>query len=176
MPQQVAGDVEKMEQIERTRRYLKRLRDIYNEVPYTADTREYYIDDAHSFFIHCYHISDWIIHLNLLGLGKKDVDAFIEAHNELRICADLCNGTKHCELKYIRTSRQPHIASWTFSSDGMNDKMKTTKGKFCILSGDKFYDALELAETCMKLWDEYIDELYKIAYKKNNAPSNPHKL
>ncbi len=160
-----------MEQLERTRRYLKRLREIYNQVPYITDTREYYIDDVYSFFIHCYHIRDWIIHLNLLGLGEKDVDAFINEHNELRICADLCNGTKHCELKRkLRTSRQPHLASWTFSSDGMNDKMETTKGKFCILSGDKFYDALELAESCMKLWDEYISELYKSAEK--NAPPN----
>jgi hypothetical protein len=159
-----------MEQVERTRRYLKRLRDIYNEVPYTADTREYYIDDVYSFFIHCYHIRDWIIHLNLLGLSKKDVDTFINAHNELRICADLCNGTKHCELKYnLRTSRQPHLARWTFSSDGVNNKMGTTKGNISILSGEIFYDALELAESCMKLWDEYIGELYKIADNKPRA-------
>ena len=151
-----------MEQLERTRRYLKRLRDIYNQVPYKPDTRDYYADDVYSFFIHCYHISDWIIHLNRLGLGKQDLDAFIDSHDELRICADLCNGTKHCKLKYKpRTGRQPGIASWTFSSEGVNDQMKTTKGQFYILSGSKFHDALELAESCMKLWDEFINGLFK---------------
>ncbi len=47
-----------MEQIERTRRYLTRLRQIYAGAPYIADTREYYVDDALSFFMHCYHIRD----------------------------------------------------------------------------------------------------------------------
>jgi hypothetical protein len=164
--QQVVGKAKEMEQIERTRRYLKRLKDIYNEVPYTLDTRDYYTDDVYSFFIHCYHIRDWIIRLNRLGLGPKDVDTFIDAHNELRICADLCNGTKHCELKYtLRTNSQPHIASTSFVSAGTNNEMKTTQGQFYILSDEKFYDALQLAESCMKLWDEFVNQLVDMAGK-----------
>jgi hypothetical protein len=153
-----------MEQLERTRRYLKRLRQIYAEVPYLSDTREYYADDVLSFFIHCYHIKDWIIRLNRLGVTQKDVDAFIGAHDELKICADLCNGIKHCQLTQPpRTGRQPHLAAWEFISSGINDEMDTTRGKFHILANGVFHDALDLAERCMQLWDNYVNDLTESA-------------
>jgi hypothetical protein len=151
-----------MEQLERTRRYLKRLRQIYAGVPYISDTREYYADDVLSFFIHCYHIKDWIIRLNLLGVTQNDVDEFINAHDELKICADLCNGTKHCELtQRPRTGRQPHLAGRQFMSSGINDEMHTIHGKFHILANGVFHDALDLAERCMQLWDNYVNGLTK---------------
>lgn len=146
-----------MEQIERTRRYLNRIRDIYKQVPYHSDNRERYSDDVYSFFIHCHHIRDWFYHLNIVGITEKDLDSFISAHIELRICEDLCNGTKHCELDKRRrhkTNSQPHIISTSFESDNET----TTKGKFCIHSDGIFYDALQLAERCMKLWDDFVDE------------------
>jgi hypothetical protein len=52
-----------MEQIEITRRYLERIRQIYLGVPY-VENKQYYADDVCSFFIHCYHIKDWILKLN----------------------------------------------------------------------------------------------------------------
>ena len=153
-----------MEQLERTRRYLKRLRQIYAGAPYLSDTREYYADDVLSFFIHCYHIRDWIIQLNRLGVTQKDVDAFIDAHDELKICADLCNGTKHCQLiQRPRTGEQPHLAGRQFVSSGINDEMHTTCGKFNILANGMFHDALDLAEHCMLLWDNYVNEMTKRA-------------
>jgi|SRR3989338_607220 len=149
-----------MEQIERTRRYLKRVRDIYAGVPYIKKgMREYYVDDVLSFFIHCYHIADWIVTLNVLGVKRENVDTFINAHPELRICADLCNGTKHCDLRNKRTKRQPHLGSWSFESDGTNGVFHTTKGEFQILSDGNWYDALDLAESCMRLWDDFVAEL-----------------
>jgi len=117
------------------------------------------VDDAFSFFVHCYHIRDWIIELNRAGLRREDVDAFVNQHRELRICADLCNGTKHCYLTRPKTDRQPHVATQSFDSRGVNGVMHTTKGKFRIMSDGKFYDALELAESCMKLWDEFINRM-----------------
>lgn len=146
-----------MHQLDRSRRYLKRLRDIYHEVPYTPDTRDYYADDVFSFFIHCYHVRDWIIQLNKACVTRPDVDAFIDSHIELRICADLCNGTKHCTLTHkSRTVSQPHLAMKSFCSKGTNDQMTSTRGKFWIIADGHFHDALELAERCMALWDEFI--------------------
>lgn len=156
-----------MEQVERTRRYLTRLRRIYSGVPYPADTREYLVDDALSFVMHCHHIRDWIIHLNRAGITERDVDAFIDQHLELRICADLCNGTKHYRLtRKKRTPRQPHLAGRRFVSTGMGDEIRTTKGKFLIVSDQTILDALELAEACMTLWEAFI---LKIESTANSA-------
>ena len=164
-----------MEQIERTRRYLNRLRSIYRGVPHTQDNREYYTDDVYSFFIHCYHIRDWIVQLNIVGVSEKDVDTFINAHKELRICADLCNGTKHCVLtRNMRTDRQPHLAGKSFTSIGMPDQICTIKGKFRILSGNEYHDALDIAESCMRLWDDFVASLKESANRRLGPADGPH--
>jgi hypothetical protein len=101
-----------MEQFERAKRYLSRIEKIYEGVfssePHDTDC---YDDDVISFFIHCHHIRDWIIHLNKLDITTKQVDNYIDSHKALRICADLANGSKHCQLtRTLRTEKQPYIA------------------------------------------------------------------
>ena len=100
-----------MEQIDRANRYLERLQSVYGGIFTTSDDRNLYKDDTITFFMHCYHVRDWIIHLNKVEIVASHVDEFINSHNELKICADLCNGSKHYRLqRNIRSGRQPHIA------------------------------------------------------------------
>ena len=156
-----------MEQIDRARRYLGRIREMYRAVPFKED-KEQYADDVLSFFIHAYHIKDWIFRLNKIGMTQDVIEKFINQHEELRICADLCNGSKHCKLTNTRTHREPHLAGKQFVSSGINDVMHSTQCKFKIFDGNKFLDALELAERCMKLWDEFIERM-----KTNQQPTIP---
>ncbi|EEB7841207.1 hypothetical protein GNY41_22395, partial [Salmonella enterica subsp. enterica] len=102
-----------MEQIERSKRYLNRIEKIYAGIfSSSGHDKEDYDDDVVSFFIHCYHIRDWIIELNTLNIKSGQVDTFINKHQALKICADLANGSKHCKLtRSLRTGRQPHIAA-----------------------------------------------------------------
>lgn len=126
-------------------------------------TAKHLDDDVISFFIHCYHIRDWIIHLNKLGIISKDVDDFINQHDALKICADFANGAKHCKLiRNTRTDGKPHIAykkqnSSIWYSD--NGGTEITKVEFKIMSKIAIVDALSLAEECMSLWETYIEEL-----------------
>ena len=101
-----------MEQLQRSKRYLSRIRSMYHGVALDENkTAKHLDDDVISFFIHCYHIRDWIIHLNKLGIISKDVDDFINQHDALKICADFANGAKHCKLiRNTRTDGKPHIA------------------------------------------------------------------
>ena len=153
-----------MEQFERSKRYLERIRIIYfgyfSSIGHDKDS---YDDDVISFFIHCYHIRDWFIHLNTASLSAGDVDKYINSHLSLRICADLANGTKHCRLtRSLRTDRQPHIvnkqretSTWV-TSDGGGEYMKS---KYSVMSGEELYDALDLAEDCMELWSQFFEEI-----------------
>ncbi len=155
-----------MEQVERAERYLSRLKEIYSGVfSSTGHDDKHFDDDVVSFFIHCYHIRDWIIHLNKLNITAKEVDSFINEHNALKICADLANGSKHCKLtRSLRTERQPHItgkqkqSSTWLSGDGGGEYIEC---KYTILSDRKFYDALELATECCQLWHQFIDNMIK---------------
>ncbi len=129
-----------------------------------------YDDDVVSFFIHCYHIRDWIIHLNTLDITAKQVDGYINQHKALKVCADLANGSKHCKLtRSMRTERQPHIvgkerrtSTWHTGSGGG----EVMKCKYTIVSNTEFLDALELARESVELWESFINELN--AYNKSS--------
>lgn len=153
-----------MEQLERTKRYLEKIRVIYSGIFSSAghDKRSY-DDDVISFFIHCYHVRDWIIHQNCVGVTAAEVDKFIDSHLPLRICADLANGSKHCKLtKKPRTERQPHISGkeyrttiW-YSEEGGGENMRA---KYTISSYMKIHDALLLAEECVVLWEGFVEQM-----------------
>ena len=74
-----------MEQIERTKRYLKRIENIYaGTFSSSGHNKHDYDDDVISFFIHCYHIRDWIIHLNLKDITAQEIDSYINNHHYLK--------------------------------------------------------------------------------------------
>ena len=165
-----------MEQLERTKRYLKRIENIYSGV-FSSSSRdeEAFDDDVISFFIHCYHVRDWIIHLNKLGITARHVDSYLDSHRALRICADLANGSKHCRLtRSLRTDHQPHIVSkerhtsFWLTGDGGGEVMKC---KYTVLSNTEFFDALELATECVQLWDAYVFGLQTQHSQLNNDAS-----
>jgi site-specific recombinase XerD len=87
------------------------------------------MDDIVAFFQNCYHLKDWIEHdtvskarLDSLGI---DIDrALINADDDMKLLADLCNGSKHMELKIKagilgRSGENPKF------KEGQNFKVKT---------------------------------------------------
>lgn len=163
-----------MEQLERARRYLKRIEDIYAGVfSSLGHDKDLFDDDVVSFFIHCYHVRDWIIHLNKVGVTARQVDSYIDSHRALRVCADLANGSKHCKLtRSLRTDRQPSIAgkirrtsTWFTGNSGG----EVTRCKYTVLSNTELIDALELAVECIQLWDSYTQELKEQFGRKINC-------
>lgn len=161
-----------MEQFERAKRYLSRIEKIYEGIfSSSGHDKHTYDDDVISFFIHCYHIRDWIIHLNVLGITSVEIDEYINQNHALMVCADLANGSKHCKLtRSLRTKRQPHItgkerhtSTW-YTGSGGGEVMKC---KYTVLSGEEFLDAFELAKECVTLWEVFIQEL-----KSRNKPLN----
>lgn len=150
-----------MEQFERAKRYFDRVASIYEGIFSSSGHNEYLCDDVISFFIHCYHIRDWIIHSNLSGLTSKYIDDYINQHQALKICADLANGAKHCKLtRSMRTNHQPqiceqqrHTSTWYIGSGGG----EVMRCKYIISYGEELLDALDLAKECIALWQCFID-------------------
>lgn len=161
-----------LEQFERTKRYLMRMEGIYGGIfSSLGHDEEAYDDDVISFFIHCYHVRDWIVHLNRVGIKAHQVDSYINNHRALRICADLANGSKHCKLtRSLRTDRQPHISgkerqtsTWLIGSGGG----EVMKRKYAVATSSELIDALELARDCVRLWESYI-----CAFESHNNQAN----
>jgi hypothetical protein len=151
-----------MQQFERIERYLERIRGIYRGQPHYLAQKECYEDDVISFFIHCHHMCDWVTQLNKARESKESVNAFINSHAELKVCADLCNQSKHCKIQRVRGSAKPYLSyrSWeltVFTPESREPPI--FKSRYKIICGNTIYDALELAETCFALWSEYIQAL-----------------
>ena len=73
----------------------------------------------------------------------------------LRVCSDLCNAAKHCELRKVRTEHQPNLTGedWVIVTyEKLAKKPVTFFGKYRIVSTKTHYDALELAEAAFMLW------------------------
>jgi hypothetical protein len=152
-----------MEQLERAERYLGKVRAIYTGVFAQSHDRRSHEDDLVSFFMHCYHVRDWIAHLNKVGVTAKDIDTFINTNPCLQICADLCNGSKHCELtRTPRSGSQPHVtgkayeaSTWFVGSGGG----EVLRARYSIMTSTGVVDALQLAEQCMDCWRQFVAEL-----------------
>ncbi len=162
-----------MEQLERARRYLDRIHKIYKGTSIPWEERDYLKDDVISFFMHCYHIKDWIIQLSKVKVTHQEIDNFINKQEALKICTDLCNGSKHCKLtQKTRTEGQPHIALSEYQSSGKSGgsiEPELVTARFSVLSNQEDHDALELAEECMALWDGFTADLQATYSKADSA-------
>ena len=89
-----------LEQYERMQRSYDRFREINSRLADKVSSD--YEDDVYAFFMHCYHLKDWIkndapVKSRMPNLGT-DVEQFINESEALSLCADLCNSLKRLEL------------------------------------------------------------------------------
>lgn len=154
-----------MEQLDRAKRYLSRLRYAYEGIQDSSGmfSIENPKDDCISFFMHCYHIKDWIQHLYCKTLEEKQsVEDFINDNDELKICADLSNGSKHYRLRDISKYRSGEHQDIELSDYKAATYITGTGGleihkcRFNVESANASFDALKLAEKCIELWSNYI--------------------
>lgn len=157
-----------MEQLNRAKRYLVRVEKLYKGIfSSEGHDTDAYDDDVISFFIHCYHIRDWIVYMCNPAPTLKQIDEFINRNRSLMICADLANGSKHCRLtRKLRTEKQPqvygkerHTSLW-LTGNGGGEVMKCT---YAIVSNNEELDALALAKESIKLWESFLTEFTDIS-------------
>ena len=113
-----------------------------------------YLDEVYSFFLNCYHLKDWLI--NDSGFpGKHDVENYINANQELQLCADICNAHKHLRLDSPRSTENPRVGGQKIDLE-LRDGEAAIKIKFTIDTASGPLDAFELATRCLDLWKEFI--------------------
>src|SRR5262249_28177280 len=107
-----------LEQYERMQRSYDRFREIKPGL--TDKISSDYEDDVYAFFLHCYHLKDWVkndtsVKSRMPNIGP-DVERFINESEALSLCADLCNSLNHLELKKEWWSRTPDVRAEAISS------------------------------------------------------------
>jgi hypothetical protein len=150
------------EQFERMKRWYERIKEI-DEGRLHNISSDHYHDEVYAFFINCYHLKDWIKNDDTVKLPKKDVEGFIKKHECMRLCADICNGTKHLKLDPTihppRSDQDPKFGARTFSLSLGGEPI--IKVKFSIETKKGTIDAFALASECVQKWEEFIKDNVK---------------
>jgi len=116
---------------------------------------ENYRDEVYSFFLNCYHLKDWLINDSGFPGSRTDVENYINANQELQLCADICNAHKHLQLDSPRSTQNPRVGSQKIDLNlGVGEAV--IKIKFTIDTASGPRDAFELATRCLELWKKFI--------------------
>lgn len=143
-----------IEQLNRTKRWHEKIKLILvSELP-TKEIDENNRDIIYAFFQNCYHIKDWVI--SSFPLKKSAVEEFIQSNNDLKICRDICNGSKH--LKLNNYSVDPNISNnlhGRFYSISINNNVRTEVIYFATVN-NRSVDVVSVAANCLVLWETFL--------------------
>lgn len=99
--QTVAGNTGYRHQLDRARRFLERVqRPVFEDMEIQVDDVEFQ-DMMWSFFQNCWHVKDWVCNDPLVPSATKGavVDMAHHLSPDLKMCQELCNGTKHLGMR-----------------------------------------------------------------------------
>jgi hypothetical protein len=159
----MANEPRYIEQYARVRRWYERFKAIAGGQEHRMPSA-YYRDDVVAFFINCHHLKDWVKNdpfaLEHGSLTRTGVEDFVNASAELRICGDVCNGSKHFLLDPNRSSTQDASTSIAKTAHSLYLGAYTPvyAAYFEVVSSGKSRDAFELATSCLAQWDQYLQE------------------
>jgi hypothetical protein len=137
------------------KRWYERFRKINEGVQHVRQSDEYQ-DDVYAFFLNCHHLKDWIKNDESVDEATKNkVEGFIETKQELKICADICNGLKHLKLTRQRSGLQPRFAGRLFKLS-LGGSEPTISIKFSIETERGPIDAFQVATKCLEAWTSFI--------------------
>lgn len=143
-----------IEQYERVKRWYQRLKNI-NDGKENNLSSDYYQDEVLAFFINCYHLKDWIMNDNSAEISSKDVEDFVKQSEFLRVCGDVCNGSKHLNLTSPKSDKNTRVGGRNFFLT-LGEAIPIFRAKYKIISGNKEYDAFFLATKCLEDWEKFM--------------------
>ena len=142
------------EQMERLKRSYSRLVQIDKGRKHDMHS-ENYRDELYTFFLNCHHLKDWLKNDSSFQADGRAVEDYINNNDDLKICADICNGHKHFSLNNPRSTQSPTVG-------GQNINLKLGAGepeisiKFVIDTTSGPRNGFELATNCLNLWETFI--------------------
>lgn len=125
---------------------------------------EIYRDDVYAFFQNCHHLKDWLIKdpsfrrsNEVESYIKKKVESYINNDSNLRLCADLCNGSKHFVLdKSPRSGASRCLDSRIETTTLTAHECSQTIRLIVESDSGESKDAYELATACLESWKSFI--------------------
>jgi len=115
-----------------------------------------YEDDVWFFFQNCWHLKDWLKNDSAIDKGIRDsVESDVHKIEELVICADLANRSKHLKLTSIRVDANVTKRNVTIHTGPPGEGYG--EYNFIITRDDKReFDAIHIARSSVKKWSDLL--------------------
>jgi len=136
------------EQFLRMKRWFYRIRDKVDN-----DKEDFYL----AFFECCHHFKNWIINDGVAT--NKEVEAYIEKHDALKLCADICTFSKHAEVIRAPRTGDPQTAfiGKKVLVNPFGPEVSYLESILQVKSnGNDYYDAFEIVIKCMDAWGDFL--------------------
>ncbi len=123
---------------------------------------DFYQDEVYAFFVNCFHLKDWLKNDPASCSVASDVEQFVANSFNLRLCADLCHGSKHLVLTSPRVDPATQIGRRHFgvtlseSLSGGPGQPTTISAKYEIHAGGSVYDAFRVATASRNECEQYL--------------------
>jgi hypothetical protein len=105
-------------------------------------------DFSYAFFQNCYHLREWMLLTG--GASQQELEDLFAGSPGLRLCRDICNGTKHFNI-----DRPSVDANFSVLREYAPSEPSSTR---LLVIADSRYDLLELAHRCMEAWRQFVDK------------------
>jgi hypothetical protein len=137
---------ESLKQWERVKRALLRIENNKNR------QMDEYEDDVWNFFQNCWHLKDWIKNDTAIdSVHREPVECDVKKVDELVICADLCNRSKH--LKLTRKCVDADVTGRDITVSAAPPGKGYGEYNFKITIDDgRTFDAINVARISVKKW------------------------
>jgi hypothetical protein len=136
-------------QLDRLRRWHQRLCDLRAQRATQLTVAD--LDLVFAFFQTAYHLRDWI--LNDRAASKRDLDELMHGNLALKVCRDLCIGSKHLLIE--RASIDQHASVRREYVPGPAGNRAASGSRIVITAGGK-HELWPLVEDCMAAWETWV--------------------
>jgi hypothetical protein len=144
-------------QFERVKRWKRRIDVLETNAQVGRDIHED-VDTYLAFFVNCFSLRDWFI--NSATVPRHRLRRALDRSLHMGLCRDICNRSKHLKLHDSPSVDESLSIAMEFRGDDAPNAL-------VLLAAGEKYDLSDVAERCMRFWDDFI------VATKPAEPGNP---
>lgn len=121
-------------------------------------------DCLYNFAVSVYHVKDWVIEQPSSTYSKQDVEALVKATPALLVCRDVCNASKHRNIRNYSPDASSVLTSapgftLAVTSRGAGSAPTAPKFRLKIVTKDgRRLEVLALGSGALEAWDGFFQQ------------------